>query len=270
MSKTLNGLVSLAKAFSLEIHQVYYGGFTGHWRRALPLNRFVYIFQGGTKESRISDPRQTFVMKPGYWLFIPAGHEVEHEQYDGLELISIHFTLTFYSNPGIISFCRDMYQGYAPEKMPEFRSLVFGKRTGFLEVMRQQKLLCEFLLPVVEKEQEHLEEHLKEQLMFRPLFDTFRQEPKRNLSIDDMARIMKMGKESFIKQFTGKMAVSPKEFFNRIRATAAAQELIVSNATIREIAEEFGFTNEFYFSRFIKRHLGMSPREWRNTFHIAD
>lgn len=33
--------------------------------------------------------------------------------------------------------------------------------------------------------------------------------------------------------------------------------------TIREIADHFQFCNEFYFSRFFKQHLAISPREYR-------
>ena len=34
-------------------------------------------------------------------------------------------------------------------------------------------------------------------------------------------------------------------------------------ATVRDVAERLGFGNEFYFSRFFKRHFGLSPANWR-------
>ena len=76
----------------------------------MPINRLIYIFDEAPKLSRITGEHQVFEMKPGHWLFIPAGHTAEHEQYNGLNLVSIHFRLMYYSNPDLIPISNDMYQ----------------------------------------------------------------------------------------------------------------------------------------------------------------
>lgn len=262
-------LINLSQAFSVKIKHIFYGGnFAGHWRRALPINRLIYIFDEAPKLSRITGEHQVFEMKPGRWLFIPAGHTAEHEQYNGLDLVSIHFHLMYYSNPDLIPISNDMYQGSAPELTEDFRKLTGEKPPGLADVLHLQSLLYHFLQPILRENQTHLSQYFQSLQTFQPLFDLFRENPQRNFSIDDMAKKMKMGKESFVKKFAAGMNISPKKFFNRLRAVNAAQQLNTSNATIREISETFGFANEFYFSRFIKQHLGMSPREWRNSKHF--
>lgn len=260
-----NELVDLAQAFSIKIWNVFHGrNFAGHWRRAVTVNRLIYIFAEAPIPSRITGEHQTFEMKPGHWLFIPAGHTAEHEQYEGLDLVSIHFNLMFYSNPDILSISRDFHQGYAPEWMESFRRLTCEEPPGLSDVLHLQGLLCNFMTSILQKEQKDLKQYFLDLQTFQPLFDAFQKDPFRNFSVDDMARMMKMGKESFVKKFTAAMNTSPKKLFNRLRATNAAHQLNTSQAAIREISEAFGFANEFYFSRFIKQYLGMSPREWRN------
>ena len=77
------------------------------------------------------------------------------------------------------------------------------------------------------------------------------------------AKKMKMGRETFVRKFSSQFGVSPKLFFHRLRAAAAAKELLNADLTIREVAARFNFSSEFYFSRFMKKMTGLSPREYR-------
>lgn len=259
-------LVSLSQAFSIKIQHIFYGGnFAGHWRNNLPVNRLIYILKKSPIPSRIIGEEDVFEMNPGCWLLIPAGCRAEHEQYEGLDLVSIHFNLMYYSNPEFFVISREMYQGAAPEREKEFRQLTYEKETGLADILHLQNLISSFLLPVMEKEQPRLTQYFQNLQTFQVLFDHFRREPQRNFSIEDMAEIMKMGKENFVKKFTAGMKISPKKFFNRLRAANAAYRLTGSRTAVRKIAEDFGFANEFYFSRFIKQHLGMSPRQLRDS-----
>ena len=98
-----------------------------------------------------------------------------------------------------------------------------------------------------------------------PLLERFSKFPCRNFTVTEMAAFMKMGKESFSKRFTEATGTAPKTFFNDLRAAAIARELLNSPLTIQEISEKFGFSNEFYFSRFFKRRHNQPPREFRKN-----
>jgi AraC family transcriptional activator of pobA len=43
----------------------------------------------------------------------------------------------------------------------------------------------------------------------------------------------------------------------------ARRELIYTSMTIKEISELLGFTDPAYFTRFFKRQMGMSPKDFR-------
>lgn len=269
MGNDNRGLVNLAQALTYRIEHIFSGGsFAGHWSSALPFNRLIYVFAEGSSLSTISDQRQIFEMRSGHWLFIPAGHGVRHDQHEGLKLISIHFSFLYYSNPGVITTGNELHQGNAPELKNELETLAENSSPGMTEVIHLQKLLCGFMLPILEKEKKDLDLYFHELKTFQILFDLFQKDLRRNFTVEDMAKVMKMGRESFVKKFKAGMKTSPKKFFNRLRAAAMASHLRTSSATLREIAEEFGFSNEFYFSRFIKHHLGISPRQWRGTGHL--
>lgn len=49
----------------------------------------------------------------------------------------------------------------------------------------------------------------------------------------------------------------------------AKRELYLSNKTIKEIAYELGYEDEFYFSRFFKTNADISPQMYRNSVGFA-
>lgn len=49
----------------------------------------------------------------------------------------------------------------------------------------------------------------------------------------------------------------------------AKRELYLTSKTVKEIAFLFGYDDEYYFSRFFKKHAGISPTLYRNTVGFA-
>ena len=256
-------LTRLAAHLKINVCNIACGTFTGKWSCSLPFNRLIYVFQGSPVTSRISNSAMLFEMTSGRWLFIPAGMSVQHEQYDGLFLISLHFNLELIPGIELMHRCSAMYMGSVPEKREDLQSL-FGTKPVISDAFMLQKLILEFIQPIVAAEEEHLWNPTDHLVRYQTLFDTFRKNPYRDFSVAEMAKIMKMGKESFIKHFTTELGSPPKLFFLHQRTAAAAKELLTTDDSIREIAERFHFSDEFYFSRFLKRMTGLSPREYRN------
>lgn len=63
------------------------------------------------------------------------------------------------------------------------------------------------------------------------------------------------------KRFFG---ASPIEDLIRYRIMIAKEKIKTSNLTMTEISEECGFSSIHYFSRIFKKHVGVSPSEYRN------
>lgn len=72
-----------------------------------------------------------------------------------------------------------------------------------------------------------------------------------------------MSYENFRKRFA-KLAGMPPSQYRMRRVIKRASELMHrSRMTLREVADECGFCNEFHFSRRFKQIVGVSPREFR-------
>lgn len=64
------------------------------------------------------------------------------------------------------------------------------------------------------------------------------------------------------RAFKDNTGYSVIEFFNKIKIDKAKELIIEGNKKIKEVANEVGFNDEFYFSRIFKKIEGISPSEF--------
>ena len=62
-----------------------------------------------------------------------------------------------------------------------------------------------------------------------------------------------------------KLGMGFNDYINSIRIGNACRLLTESNAPISEISEEVGFNTVRTFNRAFVKHIGSSPREYRNN-----
>ena len=259
-------LAADAGLLHLKVRHIFCGRVTpGQWVSKLPVDRLIYVFDCGGEPGGIGNDGDFCPLVPGTWLFVPAFFGVRHEENEGLRLISIHFNVELFADLELFSECGRIVHGTAPEYRERFLSLL-ATESSFRTAAELHALLFHFLAEKVLPRIPSVDRLREKYRRFETLLTVIRQDPRRNLSVAQMAGIMKMGKESFVTRFHAELGSSPKHLFNRIRAAAAAEALCDPETTVRELSFRYGFANEFYFSRFFKRHFGLSPAAYRKRF----
>ena len=88
-----------------------------------------------------------------------------------------------------------------------------------------------------------------------------------NIHLDDVADLANMSKPTFcrfIKQHTSKSFL---DFLTDIRLGIASRKLIDTTDSIAEIGYVCGFNNLSNFNRIFKKKKGVTPTDFRNTYH---
>lgn len=83
------------------------------------------------------------------------------------------------------------------------------------------------------------------------------------ISIEDYLEDKNININMFFKKFKAYTGLSPLQYLLDIRISNAKSLLESTDYTISEISSIVGYDNALYFSRLFHKHVGMSPREYR-------
>lgn len=91
-------------------------------------------------------------------------------------------------------------------------------------------------------------------------------EVRTSLDFSDVASRVNMNPETFRKRFRRHFGVSPKRYYDRLLAEKAS--LLLRNKTLScwQVADSLGFPDEFSFSKFFKRVVGLPPSQYRTRY----
>lgn len=86
-----------------------------------------------------------------------------------------------------------------------------------------------------------------------------------NRKIEEYAQQCGVDRSYFYKEFKIWSGVSPNQYRNTLRITAAKNLLTHTNLSVGEIAQKIGFDDPYYFSRLFKKEVGISPARYRKS-----
>jgi AraC family transcriptional activator of mtrCDE len=88
-------------------------------------------------------------------------------------------------------------------------------------------------------------------------------EPGRNWSLPELARLCNMSRATFIRHFQQRLGRSASDLLTDIRMTVASNALKKSDTSTAAIAVLAGYQSEAAFQRAFKQHMGITPAQWR-------
>ena len=85
----------------------------------------------------------------------------------------------------------------------------------------------------------------------------------RDISIEQLASLLKLNSEYFCRLFKRATGVTSVEYINHVRIFKAEKLLTETKDSVLEIAMDVGFSTASYFNLVFKRYRGITPSEYR-------
>jgi AraC-like DNA-binding protein len=85
----------------------------------------------------------------------------------------------------------------------------------------------------------------------------------RPIGVDDMARVAKMSRFHFSRQFEKVRGISPGRYLASLRLEEAMRLIANSRFTVKKVAEQCGFGDSNYFCKVFRKSFGVSPGTYR-------
>jgi transcriptional regulator GlxA family with amidase domain len=87
-----------------------------------------------------------------------------------------------------------------------------------------------------------------------------------NIGVEDIARHVAASDRTLVRRFKEHTGESPYAYLQRLRLETSKALLAGTNYRIEQIPARVGYQDESAFRRLFKKHVGVSPREYRRRF----
>ena len=244
-------------------------GDTPHPTRRLDSHELLLVTQGSLE---IWEDNQNFVIEAGQTLHLWPGreHGSNHLMPEDLRFYWIHFETSPIPPP---PFPQDIL---APEvSLPQvallprpealerlFRIFLAEQENGTLHPLKANLLTMMMLSEVVQQSQERHQDESQNvvaswaQTYIRMNFD-------RAISAGNIAAALGYNVDYLGRIYRQTYHCTLTQAIHRHRIEVARKYLLDSNMTIEQIALSCGFTNSDYFRRIFKRHMKITPTDYR-------
>lgn len=127
-----------------------------------------------------------------------------------------------------------------------FRQLV-GHDPDFSRTRRQQDQICADRIKTMLR---FIEEHYGEEL-----------------TVEQIAAAVAVSPSVCLRCFRQMLGTTPAQYLKQLRIEKAAQLLLSTHRTIRDIGMECGFSDLSYFAKTFRGEKGCTPKAYRSAFH---
>jgi len=253
-------------------HIGYFPNATAHyreWEKGCPDNILIYCLRGkgwyelGKKRFEVSV--NEFIIIPAIKSFLRYGADENdpwtiywvHFSGRDLDTFNRSFKIGMFDGPQPIIFNEKglqiwnmMYQnlemGYSTENLTNTNLFLYSFIATFLFPDRQ----------VNEKKQD-AKNMIKDTILY------MQKELHEKLTVEDMALKHGLSTSHFSSLFRKATGMPPLDYFIHLKLQKACLLLYSSNMKIKEVAAEIGYSDPYFFSRLFKKHMKVSPDQYR-------
>lgn len=228
-------------------------------------NKFYYFLEGQCTLILNGD---TFIPKPEELFLIPAYTPHTYYQNPDHPIMKYwtHFNLIFHQEQQKLVYHKETVKCTIPKHqiIPVFAALAqTNLSTNPLDTLTEKSALLEILRIFLDNV--NLDKILpinKDHFMSK-MDHYIKQHLHSEISLNELADLVHLHPNYFIKYFKKHFSVTPIEYVNAIRLQTATHLLRnQSDRSIQRIAHDVGFNDYRYFSRIFKKKYGVSPSQY--------
>ena len=234
------------------------------WKNALhryASTALYYVYAG---EAFLYHNSNTIVMKPGHLYLIPANIEISYECPEYMEKLFFHVSLTNLENFDILSNIPQICQlPCSQELLAELKEL--HKSENLYDLLQFKTLVTKTILDCLERENlpplqiKNFSPEILQAISY------MQNKVSIQLTAEQIAQKLFISRHQLQKHFKAETGLTVGEYLDKLLVYRATQLMVNPQLSLRNISEQLGFCDQFYFSRRFKKLTGQTPSEFRKT-----
>ena len=230
-----------------------------------PFSRLYYILGGSGTIETVSEQGtslQTVRLVPENLCLIPAGMLHHYSCSSHLEKVYFHVNVTLPSGLDLLSGYPSCCILPCPAgRAQQMRSLYESQ--GILSVLHIQSELVRDVCQLVQKMQPNAFPSPTYSRLLQRLFSMAASPVNAKNNVRSLAKRLNVSESTLAKKFKAQTGETLGSYLDELLLKQCCQMLLASSLSLRDISDELGFTDQFYFSRYFKQHMGEPPSIYR-------
>ena len=224
-----------------------------------PFSRLYYIVQG---EGYLTLDNGYLPLKAGKAYLLPAGLVYSYGCQEYMEQLFFHVNYTHLNGIDLFRECKQVYsRDVSPQEMSHLKQLYLSDSLtdAFQLKAALSKELADFMTMAQLKEaQTKTFSPLVEQMFY------LAQNPVNvGNRVSDLSQHLHVSPSTLTKRFHQETGMTPGEYMDQLVLSKACNLLLTEEYSIARIAEELGFSDQFYFAKYFKKQMYISPSGYR-------
>lgn len=262
--KTYQLLCSKFNHFHIEIveHGLYKADRTWNFKQITsPFNRLYFVLSG---DGYLENSHRRILLTPGFVYLIPAGSVYDYGCENLIYKFFLHFNLELF--PGA-----DVFDGLGqclsrPCSLEFIKSLLaLLDSESYSDLLRFQSMLGQVVSDFLDSAQSDYGICYPSSAFGK--YASLLSQLNHNLSsatrLSDLALHQNLSYQTMLRNFKRDIGIGLKEYQEKLLLKKAKRLLLTTDLNIYEIADQLGFSDPYYFSRFFKKFESLPPREYR-------
>lgn len=229
-----------------------------------PCHRLYYITEGS---AYIYRDQEIIPLEKDYIYVLPRRIPYGLCCEEKMEKFFLHFTMGLV--PGLDVFdCFDNYlkMPYYSEELRALPELAKSKNLG--DILRCKSVIWDTLSRFIQPYSGALLSRARKMERYEAIYAYIENNCHFGITVEVLANMMNVSPSYLSRSFKKDMGTTLKHYVNMQIMDKAKQALIFTKKSIKEIAMELRFCDEFYFSNYFKRHTHHSPSLYRRRNRI--
>lgn len=255
-------LIDFCNCLHLKITHIYHRTLDCQWHFDNQCHNFDSIFLILDGHGYLYNDNERVELEPHNIYIIPANSSYNYRCDEYLEKIFVHFKMYVIPDKDLLSSVDRIAKiKLSKEEAEKIKDICYSETAAkaifFDNYIRG--LIAGIIEPYSEQITEDLKIYKKYERLYRYVEDNLYADTK----VSDICRYIGFSQTYIGQRFKEDTGKTIKDFLNEMLLEKMKYLFQISNCSIKEVAEKLHFNNEFYCSKFFKKHMGISPREYK-------
>lgn len=224
-----------------------------------PFNRIYFIHEG---LGHVQNKHEKTDLIPGNIYLIPLHTNYDYTCNSHMNKFYLHFKCELF--PGNDIFSSEPSCMSLPFDVNLVEELIKKAESCELsDIAWCKAILLEAIYSFIKPKAVSIREDVRITLKYQNIFNYLKSSSLAKVTLNQLAAQMSMSVSNLSKSFKLDTGKTLKEYIRKQILQTAKEILVLENLSIKQVAYQLGFTDEFYFSRLFKKETGLSPKDYR-------